>query len=82
MFAAVHESASGANQTLKLWADTSAFGGEADSELDTRSALLVNLVLSTANPAPWLVFIEKHLERHFQSFGYVPERHDGRISLT
>ena len=43
---------------------------------------LVNLVLSKANPAPWLVFIEKHLERHFQSLGYVPERHDGRISLT
>ena len=78
----MHESESGTNQTSKLWADTSAFGGEADSELDTRSALLVNLVLSTANPAPWLVFIEKHLERHFQSFGYVPERHDGRIALT
>jgi hypothetical protein len=75
-------SAIGTNQTSKLSADTSAFAGEADSELDTMSALLVNLVLSTANPAPWLVLIEKHLERHFQSFCYVPERNDGRIALT
>ena len=58
LFAAVHESESGTNQTSKLWADMSAFGGEADSKSDTRFALLVNLVLSAANPAPQLVFIE------------------------
>lgn len=72
----------GTNQTLELWTNTSAFGGRSRLRIGYKVRALVNLLLSKANPAPWLVFIEKHLERHFQSFGYVPECHDGGISLT
>ena len=66
----------GTKQTSKLTADTSAFGGKADSRLEAVSSTL------PANSPPRLLFIEKRLERHSQSFGHVPQRHDGRIALT